>query len=106
MKELSSNIKEEVKMHIEQQQEKKHEFIGSIKKQPGHTIWQINLKTQEITPAEFDEESINFETKLPERKIITRQGHWYCSALNKKSAFNRFNKMAQFVHENINQLTH
>jgi len=105
MKELSSHIKEEVKMHIEQQQEKKTDYIGSIKKYPGHVIWEINLKTQEITKAEFDEESINFETKLPERKIIVKKNHWYCSALNINSAFNKFNKMAKFVHENINQPT-
>lgn len=95
MKELSSHIKEEVKVHVETQQEKQKKFIGSIKKYPGHYIWQINLRTQELTKVEFDEEAINFETGAAERKIITKEGHWYCSALNRKSAFNRFNKMAK-----------
>jgi hypothetical protein len=98
MKELSSHIKEEVKMHVETQQEKQKTFVGSFIKHPGHTVWQINLRTQEISEAKFSEEYITIDG-VTKRNIIRELNHWYCSALNKKSAFNKFNKMAKFVLE-------
>lgn len=95
MKELNNHIQEEIELRIQNEQKKGVDFIGSIVRHPGHTIWQLNIRTQDITPAEFDEEVIDFNTGKPKRKIIQKSAHWYCSALNKESAFRRFNKMAK-----------
>lgn len=98
MKELRSHIKEEVKMHVETQQEKQKTHLGSFKKHPGHTIWQINLRTQVISEVEFTEEYATMDGDIT-RNILRKEYHWYCSALNKTSAFNKFNKMAKFAIE-------
>lgn len=102
MKELSSHIKESIKIHAERQQEKQRKHIGSFIKHNGHTIWQIDLRTQEITPAEFSEEFATIEGGIT-RNIVKKDNHWYCTALNKKTAFNRFNKMAKIFLEQNHQ---
>ncbi len=58
-----------------------------IKKRKGHSLWQINLRTQEISTIAHSEE------------VFTEENHWYCSALNKENAFRKFNLMAkQAIH--------
>lgn len=100
MKELSSHIKEEIKVHAQKQEERQRKFIGSFIKHKGQTVWEVDLKTQEIKPAEFTEEfaTINGGVK---RNIIKKEFHWYCVAINKKNAERKFNKMAEIV---INQI--
>lgn len=95
VKELSSHIKEEIKIHAEQQQEKQLKYLGSLKRHNGHDIWEIDLKTGKISKAEFSDEAVNFETGVAERKIITKENHWYCSALNNENAFKKFNAKAK-----------
>lgn len=102
MKELSSHIKESVKIHVERQHEKHRKHVGSFIKHNGHTIWQVDLKTQEITPAEFSETFATIGGGVT-RNIVKKDNHWYCSALNKKSAFNKFNKMAKIFFEKNHQ---
>lgn len=98
MKELSSHIKEEIAIHAEKQHEKQKKLVGSFVNHKGHTIWQIDLKTQEITPAKFAEEYVTIGGGSV-RNIIKDDKHWYCSALNKETAFKRFNKMAKVFFE-------
>lgn len=95
MKEFEPNNPEQIELRVEKQHKKAVDFVGSFIKYPGHTVWEINLKSQEITPAEFSEEVVDFTTGAIKRKIIAKPAHWYCSALNKKAAFNKFNKMAK-----------
>lgn len=106
MKELESHIPEEIELRVERQHKKQVDYVGSFIRHNGHTIWQLNLKTQEITPAEFSEEVIDFETKASKRKIIAKPGHWYCSALNIKTAFKKFNKMAKVFVERQKDKSH
>lgn len=98
MKELSSHIKESIKIHAERQHEKQRKHVGSFIKHNGHTIWQIDLKTQEITPETFSEEFYTLEGGIT-RNIVKKDNYWYCSALNKNNAFKKFNQMAKIFLE-------
>lgn len=102
MKELKSHIKEEISVHAQKQEERQKSFMGSFTPQPGQKVWQIDLRTQEITPAEYSEEFANIDGSIT-RNIIRKELFWYCCALNKKNAMKRFNKMAQKVLTNIHQ---
>lgn len=102
MKELLSHIKEEIKIRVETQQEKQKLYTGSLKRHPGQTIYQVDLRTQTISKADFDESAIIFETGEAERKITRKENHWYCAALNEKNAFKKFNYMAKQVFEKLN----
>lgn len=99
MKEIDPHIPEQIELRVEKQHKKQADFIGRFINYPGHTIWELNLRTQEIVPAEFSEEVIDFETGAPKKRIISKPKYWYCSALNKKTAFKRFNEMARLVME-------
>ena len=99
MKELNSHIKEEIKVHAQKQVEKRRKHIGSLITHSGHKIWQLNLKTQEISPAEFSDEYANINGTIT-RNIIKKDNYWYVSALNKQNAFKQFNKMAKTFLEN------
>ena len=102
MKELSSHIKEEIKIHAPKQYEKQKQLIGSFHPYPGQKLWQINLKTQEISEAEFSKEFATIAGDV-KREIIKKELHWYCCALNKNNAFKKFNKMAEeFLKSKIN----
>lgn len=103
MKELSSHIKKEVSIHAPKQYEKSKKHVGTFEHHKGHTIWQINLKTQEITAAKFSEEYATINGGIT-RNIIKDDNHWYCSALNKENAFKRFNRMAKIFLETTHQL--
>lgn len=101
MKELTAHTKEEIKTHAEQQQEKQKKFDGYIERHPGQFVYQVDLRTQVISKAEFSEEVLNFESGKLERKIIRKEHHWYCAAINEKNAFRKFNNMAKSFLEKL-----
>lgn len=103
MKELNSHIKEEIQVHAQKEVEKQRKHIGSFIKHNGHTVWQIDLRTQEITKAEFSEEFATIEGGIT-RNIIKKDNYWYCSALNKNNAFKKFNLMAKIFLEKTHKL--
>lgn len=98
MKELSGHIKEEIGVHAQKQHEKQKKYLGTLEKHNGHIVWQIDLRTQEITAAEYSEEYATIGGGVT-RTIIKKDNHWYRSALNKKNAFKKFNQMAKAVIE-------
>ena len=66
---------------VEQEQKKELKYMGSTVVHPGHTLFEVNLQTSEIRPAEFD--TVEFGTG---RKVVkVKQDHYYISALNKKN---------------------
>lgn len=99
MKELASHIKQEIGVHAQKQYEKQKKFVGSFKRHNGHVVWQIDLKTGEISPVEYSEQFATINGKIT-RNIVTEDNHWYCSALNKDNAFRKFNLMAKKLIQN------
>lgn len=96
MKELSSHIKEEVKMQVECQQEKQKVLVDRFRKHPGQFVWEMNLRTQEIKLAEYSQEYADVNGGIT-REIIRKENHWYEPATNKKTAFKKFNNRAKQI---------
>jgi hypothetical protein len=104
---LDKHIKESDKIEIVGQAEKKHQVskIGTIRPHKGHTLFQINLESGEVTEAEFDRQDVDFkELKKEEssrlkpgviKKVVVKKGCIYVSALNKTNAIKKFAKQAQ-----------
>lgn len=97
MKELSAHTTEEIQIHAQKEIQKQRVHLGSLKRYPGQKIFELNLRTQQIAPVDFDEKVINFETGSPNMKIFAKEDHWYCAALNEKSAFRKFNLRAKQI---------
>ncbi len=84
---------------------KREQVIGNTTMFKGHTMYEINCTTGEITEAEFKEEraeivpvyDINFgqqigTTTKKVKDILTKENCLYISCLNKKSALKKYIK--------------
>ena len=98
MKELQdlNQDKLEVQAVVPIKKELKH--LGSLKPQRGHTCFQLNIKTREITVAEF--ESVNGEWDSNQgirKKLVVKEDCLYATALNANNSIKKFDKMLQGV---------
>jgi hypothetical protein len=88
------------KIEISKEQEKKTEiqFDSNIIPHRGHTLFEIDVLTQKVSRAEFEQEdvlfSLNFskESLAINKRVIKKEGVFYVSALNEKSALKKFKK--------------
>ncbi len=80
---IEANVREEVK------------FVGRIRHTNGWTLFEINQKTLEITPATFREQkAIGFDGKpVGSNKVDMKQGCFYMEALNYKWAMSKYLKL-------------
>lgn len=78
-------------------------FLGTTKKHPGHTFWEINCSTGEIVPAEFLDPKIVVVPKIClitgahtgtettiRQEVNCKENCLYIAALNKKSAGKKY----------------
>jgi len=71
------------------------EYIGTLKPQKGHTLFEMNVVTQEIVIAKFEDIVIDFNSALKgnyskKQKVIINPNCIYVTALNKKNAAKKF----------------
>lgn len=82
---------ERMELSIEKRQQKEKELIGNIVPHAGHTVWEINNETLEITKASFQELTfILNQLNNSHKEILIREGFTYVAALNKKNALKKF----------------
>lgn len=85
-----SQSQEDIELHAQKQVEKKTVLIGSTFLTPGHRCFEINTKTLKVEEAQYERE-VHFNA-ADRRKIITKEGYAYVTALNKKNALKRFKR--------------
>lgn len=97
MKELKIKSQDEVVIVDQQQAKKEIKFLGTRYPSPGHKCFELNIKTGEVTLAEFTKQNIQFQqakdSVAVSKKVITKENCIYTTALNKKNAIKRFKKM-------------
>lgn len=109
MKELSKKTKEETAIVKQAEINKGMKFMGSQRIQKGHTMWQYNLDTGELSVAKMEAEAV----MMPERdgfmgiripagivtktKVVTKENCQYFPALNRKNAIKKLNKIGLWV---------
>lgn len=99
MRELERQYQDENKDQIEsehlEREKIEFKFQHSIRPRKGHTVWEINLKTKEISHAKYKEtDIIDFheaqkKTGKNIKDIVRNPGFIYISALNQKNALKR-----------------
>jgi hypothetical protein len=89
MKELELKNETKIEISVKQKKQVEHELIGKIIPHEGHIIWQINKETLEIEKAKFSNANYHLggENK---KKVMTKDGYAYVSALNKKNALRKY----------------
>src|SRR5690606_990954 len=77
------------------QHPEKNNYLGSIRPHPGHTLFELDLGTGDIKPAEI-EATVELDQNMKHitrKKVVKRSNCLYCMALNKKNAMKKFLKM-------------
>ena len=82
------------KQEIQAKISKEQKYIGSIRHRPGHTLFEVNLKTGQIKEAVLDRRvSVGLDGKESyQTKVQVNKGCYYLEALNIKNAKKRFVK--------------
>ncbi len=68
------------------------ETLHILKKHPGQKVFELNIRTQEISVfTDFEKMGAGIIRYTP------KDDHWYESAINEKSAFRKFNNKAKAI---------
>jgi hypothetical protein len=86
-----------IEIQAEQQQKKETQFLGSERKIPGLTLWELNTETMEVKKAEFTKTnaslgSLNADDLEIRHTVHVKPGCTYLQALNEKNARKHFRK--------------
>ena len=89
--------KDQVEITTQKEIEKKHVLLTTIRPHKGHTLFEINVMTGEVKPAEFETENANYEDAVKgnysaKKSITANPGCMYISALNKGNAISKLKK--------------
>lgn len=86
--------KEEIAVHQEAEIKKGIKYIGSIKHQPGHTLFEYNFVTKELNLPVIEETWAIVNGKTVVKKTVKRQDNCqYFEALNRKNALKKLKKV-------------
>jgi hypothetical protein len=85
-------FKEEIQEVKKVDQQKEHQYLGTMKQHRGHTLFSINKKTKEIKKAEFEKQDFVVGQPKPNRKVIVDQDCLYINALNMKNLIKKLRK--------------
>lgn len=95
---LQENLNQD-KIEIQRKQQQEYKFLGSLRKQKGHIIFEYNSETKELNPANFQMENtivIKDRNDLiggKKYKVVVNQNCFYIQALNKKNAIKKLTKL-------------
>jgi hypothetical protein len=86
-----------IEIQAEQQQKKEAQFLGSERKIPGFTLWELNTETMEVKKAEFIRSnatlgSLNADDIQVRHTVHVKPACKYLQSLNEKNARKHFRK--------------
>jgi len=92
MKELQENKIDKIEI-ANYQQATSFQKIGSLLRYPGQTVFEMDLNTGKIAPAEFKEVRAHLDNSI-HWILHMKSGCIYCCAINESNAARKFIKMA------------
>lgn len=100
MKETELHLQDTVQIVDEKQVIKKERFLGTARLYPGHTHYQYNYETNELSKVVYDVSTVGFGDGNVRHKVITKPNCIYFGCLNVKSATKYIRKV--FMSASIN----
>jgi hypothetical protein len=98
MKELEH--KDQIEIREEQQQKKEIKLIGSQLRVKGHTLFEFNARTKELSKAMFKTETLEIITISKDKsninsrlKVVVNDDCFYIQSLNEKNARKKLSKL-------------
>jgi hypothetical protein len=95
MKETELHLQDTVAIVDEKQVIKKERFLGTAKLYPGHTHYQYNYETNELSAVVYDVSTVGFGDGTKRHKVITKPNCIYFGCLNIRSATKYIRKVFQ-----------
>ncbi len=94
MKETEIVVKD-VLANKTQQEKKERNFLGQLKPQPGHSVFEFNIDTAQINKIEFHENTIELDNtmKKKNKSLNVKANCFYLTALNVKNAKKKLRKI-------------
>lgn len=100
----------EIKEKIQDRIDFKHEipakaelkFLGKIRPQKGHTVFEVNMVKGTVVPAKFESIDANMKGRLIKRIVIDKECI-YVPALNIKNAVKKVNRLIEKQQTNGNK---
>lgn len=97
MKELIQDFKDaEIEIAVEKQQRKEIKLIGRQRKIRGLTLWEFNMKSKELKPAQFKKQDFQISSLVPSpsglsisNKVEVNEHCVYFQALNRLNAIKK-----------------
>lgn len=80
----------QIEISTKKKQQIEHTLQGQLHPKPNHRIWQINITTEEITEAKFEQTAVLIPGKKTTPRMIINKGCIYIPALNKINALKKF----------------
>jgi hypothetical protein len=91
MKETEIKHQDQIEVSKPVFQQKKHTFLGSVKKQPNMSVFEASLESGDVVPAVMELVMTHEGKQIHQVKF--KENHIYCYALNGKNAVRKFEKM-------------
>jgi len=96
MKELQTQ-KENIAVVQKVAEQKKQLFLGRLNPHKGQFCYQLNIKTGQLTIAEFNQVNRNLDGSV-QKKIIVKEDCIYTTAINPQNAQRKFFKALKQTH--------
>lgn len=100
MKETEPHLQDTVQIVDERQVIKKEKFLGSARLYSGHTHYQYNYETNELSKVVYDVSTVGFGDGAKRHKLIMKPYCIYFGCLNIRSATKYIRKV--FCNQSIN----
>ena len=93
MKELEKQIKEPTEFVDQQEKKTVEKLVARHFPHRNHTMFELDMKTGTMVPAEFEEQDVKYDPKWTKeksigchKKLVIKKDCLYISALNEKNA--------------------
>lgn len=93
MKEIEVLQKDKISIYKQQEQKKELKLYARLLPNRGHILYEINTKNLDIQEASFNKTDIHFTKLNVKKSVIMKEDCFYISALNKKNAMKKYNKI-------------
>jgi hypothetical protein len=92
-------LPDKTELHAVKPVKKEKQLVGRLVKRPGQIVFQLDMTTREISEAEYEVATVDFNKVAKHQvgqlnhKLIIKENHLYCVAINRQNADKHFMKM-------------
>lgn len=86
-----------IPIEIRTEQNKVVKLMGQVRKQPGHSLFEYNVKTDNLSVVELKINSVDITSKDLHLRMVTNPDCLYVTALNRKNAIKKIRIISEKI---------